>query len=159
MHKPSKAVAGSFFFCRFLLFFNLYFSDSTEFSVCFVSFYGLVSSYFIIVSFAFLYFAVCECCGSCFFNRSDLFVLAVFLCGTVDFVSGCFAVLLPLQECFFLFGRYGQFCYFCRSDNSLCARILISVCAVVCISIVVSVVIAVIALVVVLFIIVFLCIL
>lgn len=37
MHKPSKAVAGSFFFCRFLLFFNLYFSDSTEFSVCFVS--------------------------------------------------------------------------------------------------------------------------
>lgn len=42
MHKPSKAVAGSFFFCRFLLFFNLYFSDSTEFSVCFVSLlYGM----------------------------------------------------------------------------------------------------------------------
>lgn len=37
MHKPSKAVSGSSFFCRFLLFFNLYFSDSTEFSVCFVS--------------------------------------------------------------------------------------------------------------------------
>ena len=39
------------YYLQFLLFFDLHFSDSTEFSVCFVSFYGLVSSYFIIICF------------------------------------------------------------------------------------------------------------
>ena len=128
---------------QFLLFFDLHFSDSTEFSVCFVSFYGLISSYFIIVSFAFLYFTVCEFYNRCFFDCFDLFVLAVFLCGTIDFVSGCFAVFLPFQSYFFLLGSYGQFCYFCRFADSLCSWTLISVCAIVCVAVIIIAVIAV----------------